>query len=101
MNHNLLHSMCCDHALDAQVPGGVYLCQVSEKVSCGACCGLYNVADTSRPAMEKMLRARTVRFAQVPRTAAAIDAFARETTAIEPQERPFPQFHHCPFTGLI
>ncbi len=48
-----------------------------------------------------MLRARTVRFAQVPRTAAAIDAFARETTAIEPQERPFPQFHHCPFTGLI
>jgi hypothetical protein len=31
-------------SLDHQVPGGIYLCQVNEKVSCGVCCGLYNVA---------------------------------------------------------
>ncbi len=87
--------------MDAQVPGGVYLCQVSDKVSCGACCGLYNVADTSREQMEKMLLDRTRRFAQVPRTTAGIDAFAEENQRLECQQRPFPQFHHCPFIGLI
>ncbi|MDA8140941.1 MAG: hypothetical protein M0036_20020 [Desulfobacteraceae bacterium] len=88
-------------ALDATVPGGVYLCQVNERVSCGACCGLYNVADTSRDHMATMLGDRTRRFAQVPRTPEGIDGFALRNAQIESQERPFPQFHHCPFIGLI
>jgi hypothetical protein len=88
-------------ALDGTVPGGVYLCQVNASVSCGACCGLYNVADTSREHMAKMLGDRTHRFAQVPRTPEGIDGFALQNAQIEFQERPFPQFHHCPFIGLI
>lgn len=84
-----------------EVPGGVYLCQVGENVSCGACCGLYNVADLSRDALTAMLNRRTEQFRETPRTVEAIDAFARQIRATEPHERPFPQFHHCPFIGMI
>jgi hypothetical protein len=94
-------STCCSHEIDAAVPGGVYLCQVNEQVSCGACCGLYNMADTSRGHLERLLGDRTRRFADVPRTVAGIDAFARQNGLLEPRQRPFAEFHHCPFIGLI
>jgi hypothetical protein len=94
-------SACCRHENDAAVPGGVYLCQVDEHISCGACCGLYNVADASRGHLESLLGDRSRRFADVPRTVAGIDAFARQNNSLEPRQRPFPEFHHCPFIGLI
>jgi len=84
-----------------EVPGGVYLCQVNEKVSCGACCGLYNVADTSKTTLTAVLKHRSDQFRSTPRTVAAIDDFVRMVQKIESQQRPFPQFHHCPFIGLI
>jgi hypothetical protein len=87
--------------LDSQVPGGVYMCQVGARVSCGACCGLYNVADLSREKLSRMLARRTRRFAVTPRTVAGIEAFALETGAAECQSRPFDDLHHCPFLGLI
>ena len=87
--------------LDTQVPGGVYLCQVDARVSCGACCGLYNVADLSRESLTRMLARRTRRFAHTPRTVAGIEAFALETGAVESRTRPFAELHHCPFLGLI
>lgn len=83
------------------VPNTVYLCQVSPNVSCGACCGLYNVADPDPRALETMLLRRTQWFADVPRTVAGIDEFKAHVESIEPQERPFPDFHHCPYLGMI
>jgi hypothetical protein len=85
----------------AAVPGGVYLCQVGATVSCGACCGLYNVADASRPALTALLTRRTDRFQRVPRRMDAILAFADQTRAEEDPTRPHPDFHHCPYIGLI
>ena len=79
----------------------VYLCQVSPNVSCGACCGLYNVADSSPSAIEAMLVRRTKWFADVPRSEAGIDAFQARVVRTEFQKRPFPDFHHCPFLGMI
>ena len=79
----------------------VYLCQISPHVSCGACCGLYNVADPSLENLEAMLMHRTRWFAAVPRTVAGIDAFKASVDGTEPQERPFPDFHHCTFLGMI
>jgi hypothetical protein len=84
-----------------EVPGGIYLCQVSETISCGACCGLYNSADASFETLRERLRSRSEAFAPVRRNPASIEAFARETTAREPCERPLPGFHHCPFLGLV
>lgn len=89
------------HELDRETPGGVYLCQVSETVSCGACCGLYNVAETSRDSLYDRLFRRTERFATVPRAVSAITDFEAETLSLESAERPLPEFHHCPFIGLI
>ncbi|MEW6079277.1 MAG: hypothetical protein AB1724_15830 [Thermodesulfobacteriota bacterium] len=87
--------------LDDRTPGGVYLCQVGPAVSCGACCGLYNVRDLSRESLTRMLAERTERFSQVPRTIEAIDRFGGDMLHAEDERRPMKDFHHCPFLGLI
>ncbi|MEW5733209.1 MAG: hypothetical protein AB1921_00045 [Thermodesulfobacteriota bacterium] len=80
----------------------VYLCQVREGLSCGACCGLYNVADPSREYLSSELARRTEEFAGLPRTENAIDAFSRETLERRNiYRRPYKEFYHCPFLGLV
>ncbi|MFH0729103.1 MAG: hypothetical protein V2B19_22530 [Pseudomonadota bacterium] len=79
----------------------VYLCQVSDGVSCGACCGLYNIKNLSKTKLEAMLAERTEAFASVSRTEEGIDGFRIRVEGVTPAERPFPEFHHCPFLGLI
>ena len=79
----------------------VYLCQVSPAVSCGACCGLYNIADASAGNIEAVLYRRTAAFARVGRSVDDIYGFQQAIASIEDQNRPFREFHHCPFIGLI
>lgn len=79
----------------------IYLCQVGEKVSCGACCGLYNLPNLSRQKLENLLLKRTRDFALVARSEEAIYEFKRRNKGPCRQLRPFPQFHHCPFLGLM
>ena len=86
---------------NSEDPPAVYLCQVGARVSCGACCGLYNVANLSRAALEDRLARRTQRFAAVTRTEDGIEQYRCEIEGWTPEERPFPHFHHCPFLGLI
>lgn len=87
--------------MDYRAPGGVYLCQVNETVSCGACCGLYNVSEPSEANLTALLTRRTQRFALVPRQADAIEAFGRQMILETADDPPFPEFHHCPYVGLI
>ncbi|WP_373500773.1 hypothetical protein [Desulfococcus sp.] len=87
--------------IDAGVPGGVYLCQVNDNVSCGACCGLYNVERADRHALAAMLEYRTRRFSGTPRTMDAILGFAEEIHGHEPALMPYPEFHHCPYIGMV
>ena len=79
----------------------IYLCQVSETVSCGACCGLYNLPDLSRENLAILLAKRTEDFASVPRTEDGIFEFQRRNKGPHRLSRPCPGFHHCPFLGLI
>jgi hypothetical protein len=79
----------------------ISLCQVSETVSCGACCGLYNLPDLSREILEILLSKRTKDFESVPRTEDGIFEFQRRNKGPHRLSRPFPQFHHCPFLGFI
>jgi hypothetical protein len=79
----------------------IYMCQVSETVSCGACCGLYNLPNLSREKLEILLSKRTKDFASVPRTEDGIYDFQKRNKGPHRLSRPFPQFHHCPFLGLI
>ena len=85
----------------ATMPGGVYLCQVSNEISCGACCGLYNVQNVSRSHLTALLAHRTALFAKTPRDIDGILAFKEKIEAEENQERPVPEFHHCPYIGFI
>lgn len=78
-----------------------YLCQISDRVSCGACCGLYNVANADRRTLTALLAQRTKRFAGVPRTVEAILRFKKELQQLEAHKHPLPDFHHCPFLGLV
>jgi hypothetical protein len=87
--------------VDAAAPGGVYLCQVGKVVSCGACCGLYNTAESDRDSLTAMLWRRTRCFSVIPRELDAILGFAAEIRARESQTRPYPEFHHCPYIGMI
>jgi len=84
-----------------QTTGDDDLCQVSDHVSCGACCGLYNVQVPSRNALVQILRTRTKQFKATPRTVDAIFQFKKQVEMREAQNRPMPDFHHCPFLGLI
>ena len=89
------------HPLDDQTPGGVYMCQVDANVSCGACCGLYNLTDTSESNLTFLLKRRSLLFTKAARTIEGIETFATHIRNIEPSRRPFDNFHHCPFIGLI
>jgi hypothetical protein len=85
----------------AAIPGGVYLCQVGDVMSCGACCGLYNCVDASRDGLQELLHQRTEQFAAVPREVDAIDAFRLQRERCRYGERPFLDFYVCPFLGFI
>jgi len=86
--------------MDKKAPGGVYLCQVNENISCGACCGLYNVQDLSREKLYDMLFRRTDDFSKVPRETEAITNFGEEVL-YKNNKRPYDEFYHCPYIGLI
>ena len=79
----------------------VYLCQVGGQVSCGACCGLYNIRDLSQNKLEALLAERTGAFVRTPRTIEGIEAFQKKIEGWTPAKRPFADFYHCPFLGLI
>ena len=48
-----------------------------------------------------MLTVRTEKFCGVSRSPEHLDDFARGEIGFTPPDRPFPNFHHCPFLGLI
>lgn len=87
--------------LDSRTPGKVYLCQAGPSLSCGACCGLYNIKNLSRENLTQMLSRRTGLFAEVPRTIEAIDRFGEEALHLDGKSPPMKNFHHCPFLGFI
>ena len=78
-----------------------YLCQVNPNLSCGNCCGLYNVPDASFDLLNRMLTYRTQLFAKTPREMESILAFKDHIREKEPTRRPIADFHHCPFIGLV
>jgi len=75
------------------------LCQ-RQRGSCGACCGLYNLTDPSRNAVEAELRRRTDALAVIPRSKEAFRAAARALEADAPAAL-FPSVRVCPLLGYL
>ena len=88
-------------ALDQYTPGYVYMCQVSEKISCGACCGLYSIENISRKNIDNILNKRSILFESVARNIDGLIEYESEISKLESQVNPYPDFHHCPFVGFM
>lgn len=71
------------------------------KLSCAACCGLYNVSDNSRKTLQGLLEERSALFAETPRTFSGIEAFGASILKRQIGPLPLPDFHHCPYIGFI
>jgi hypothetical protein len=83
------------------VPGGVYLCQVDDVLSCGACCGLYNLFFADEADLRALLEARTEAFSGVSRRIEDVLDFGRRVAGRIDGSQPIAGFHHCPFVGLV
>lgn len=77
-----------------------HLCQPGGRVSCGACCGLYNFRDYSRAAVTGSLARHTERLAATERTPQAFHATARALKAEDPSPL-FTQVRVCPMLGFL
>ncbi len=77
------------------------LCRPDTNKSCAACCGLYNVADGTRPTLHKKLTNRTDRFRDVKRTPDALNEFEAEVRARELTPPHDEGIHVCEFTGFV
>lgn len=86
-----------------KVPGGVYLCQCGEDLSCGACCGIYNFYFESRKDFFDFIMERTLLFDGVKRDIDSILLFGEDETkrVLKRGKLPFEDFHHCPFAGFM
>jgi hypothetical protein len=78
-----------------------HLCQPDGGKSCGACCGIYNYADSSREALVERLSRRTRRFRRDVRSAADLPSFARTVRAKEDQTRRFEVIYCCEYAGFL
>ncbi len=78
-----------------------HLCQPDPGKSCGACCGLYNYADSSRDSLAERLRARTLRFRRMGRSPEELHAFSAWVTANEDPAKRYEVIYCCEYLGFL
>ncbi len=81
--------------------GFVHLCQPCEGMSCGACCGLYNYADSSRDSLVRRLRSRTDIFRKSVRKPEDLPGFAERIMASEDQTKRYEVIYCCEYLGFL
>ena len=81
--------------------GFVHLCQPDPGKSCGACCGLYNYADSTRASLTARLRERTERFQATVRGADDLAAFSARTREREDQTKRYEVIYCCEYLGFL
>ena len=79
----------------------IVLCQPDAGKSCGACCGLYNYADSSRESLTQRLRARTKRFRELVKTPGDVECYAGETFASEDFRMRYQVIYCCEYLGFL
>ena len=79
----------------------VHLCQPDAGKSCGACCGLYNYADSTRASLVRRLRMRTARFRANVRGIEDLPAFSEQTLQAEDQTKRYEVIYCCEYIGYL
>ncbi|MCK9390520.1 MAG: hypothetical protein M0Q01_02995 [Syntrophales bacterium] len=78
-----------------------HLCQPDECKSCGACCGLYNYADSSRESLTLRLRGRTKLFRHADKSPEGLQVFSRMIQATEDMARRYEVIYCCEYLGFL
>lgn len=79
----------------------VHLCQPDASKSCGACCGLYNYADSGREALTERLRDRTRLFRKTVRGPEDLPRFSETVKAREDGRKRYEVIHCCEYVGFL
>jgi hypothetical protein len=79
----------------------IHLCQPDEGKSCGACCGLYNYAVSTRESLRERLKNRTELFCRSVRCLADLQAFSEEIRQSENGARLYDVIYCCEYLGFL
>jgi len=79
----------------------LHLCQPDGAKSCGACCGLYNYADSRSDSLIARLRGRTALYRNTPKTPEGLAAFSARICAQEDQAKRYEVIYCCEYIGFI
>lgn len=78
-----------------------HLCQPDAGKSCGACCGVYNYADSSRESLIMRLRRRTTLFRHADKSPEGLQTFSRMMQATEDMARRYEVIYCCEYLGFL
>ncbi len=78
-----------------------HLCQPDAGKSCGACCGLYNYADSSRESLTLRLRGRTRLFRHADKSPEGLQVFSRMIQATEDMAKRYEVIYCCEYLGFL
>ncbi len=79
----------------------VHLCQPDTSKSCGACCGLYNYADSGREDLVKRLRNRSLLFRRIVRGPEDLSLFSETVKTMEDDRKRYEVIHCCEYVGFL
>jgi hypothetical protein len=79
----------------------IHLCQPDAFKSCGACCGLYNYADSTRESLTGRLRKRTALFSGSVRKPEDLKIFSERITMSEDQSKIYEVIYCCEYLGFL
>lgn len=79
----------------------IHLCQPDSCRSCGACCGLYNYADSGRESLSRRLRWRTALFSEIVNGPDDLDHFSNLVRRSEDQARRYEVIYCCEYLGFL
>ncbi|MFB3926100.1 MAG: hypothetical protein ACE14T_08595 [Syntrophales bacterium] len=79
----------------------IHLCQPDADKSCGACCGLYNYADSSRESLVQRLQRRTALFREIVRTPADLEIYAGKIRGEEDPSKLYEVIYCCEYLGFL
>src|SRR5512136_819353 len=79
----------------------IHLCQPDANKSCGACCGLYNYADSTRESLSRRLRERTNYFHETVRCGEDLPQFSRTVKMLEDTRKIYDVIYCCEYLGFL
>ncbi len=79
----------------------VHLCQPDASKSCGACCGLYNYAASSREDLTERLRRRSRLFRRIVQGPEDLPRFSERLRETEDGRKRYEVIHCCEYVGFL